>query len=193
MRKRLRTQLHPATNTAVMLFSVVALLLVPLSLAMQPFDTKLAATRRLSIHLTNNTTGDCSAHVEDSPWAITDMTSFQALPGSNNVSSYFVFNFEDINDGLELKTNCAFTLPPGSNASVADDNYHLCASVDVRFKYSGQLLQVSRWYQDPCLGPPPYDSAIAHGRANVNLTKTRATDGVLGTQTKVQMPISSLS
>ncbi|KAF2212376.1 hypothetical protein CERZMDRAFT_97652 [Cercospora zeae-maydis SCOH1-5] len=176
-----------------MLLSTAALLLVPLSLAMQPFDNKLAATRRLSIHLTNNTTGDCSVHVEDSPWAITDVTSFQAHPGSSNVSSYFAFNFEDINDGLELKTDCSFALPLGSNVSVADDKYHLCTGGDVRFKYSGQLLQVSRWYQDSCLGPPPYDSAIAHGRANVNLTKTQAADGVLATQIKVQMPISSLS
>ncbi|CAK1354117.1 unnamed protein product [Cercospora beticola] len=191
------TQLHTYPikqhNTAAMLLSAAALVFLPLTLAMQPFDSKLIAANRMSIHLTDAASGNCSARVEDSPWLIKDVISLQAHPGSKNVSSTFTFSFEDINAGLELKTNCTFALPRGSNASIADDRYHLCTGGDVRFKYDGQLLQVSRWYQDPCLGPPPYDSAIAHGRANLSLTKTQAPYGELATQTEVQIPISGYS
>lgn len=60
------------------------------------------------------------------------------------------FSFEDINPGLGLKTSCSNYLPRGSNATVENDSYHLCDSHDVQFKYNGQILQVERWYQDPC-------------------------------------------
>ncbi|KAI5371224.1 hypothetical protein Slin15195_G020960 [Septoria linicola] len=172
---------------------IAAFALAQLAFAIRaPLQNKMAATRRMAIHLTNGTTGNCDALIEDSPWSITNLRTFQAAPRVDSIS-YFAFQFEDINPGLELKTNCSYYILGGSNATLADDGYHLCANDDVQFKYDGQILQVARWYQDECLGAPPYDSAVAHGRSNVTLTKTQAQDGVLATQTNMQMPISSLS
>ncbi|EMF16460.1 uncharacterized protein SEPMUDRAFT_34938 [Sphaerulina musiva SO2202] len=173
-----------------MLFLAALVVLVQLALAVPTSNTK--NSRRLAVHLTNAITGDCDSLVEESAWVITNLTSFQAYPSANSIS-YFAFSFEDINPGLGLKTSCSNYLPRGSNATVENDRYHLCDSHDVQFKYNGQILQVERWYQDPCLGKPPYDSAIAHGRANVTFTKTRAQDGVLATQVRMEMPITSLS
>ncbi|KXT06129.1 hypothetical protein AC578_1276 [Pseudocercospora eumusae] len=153
-------------------------------------------THGIAIHLTNTNTGNCSALIEETPWSITNLATFSANPHPHSVS-YIFFDFEDTNSGLETKTQCQFYLPAGTNASAltagGQETYHGCVDEDVRFSWDGKVLKVERWYRDECLGKAPYDHAIAHGRANVTLFKTNATDGVLGTQTRVAMPISSLS
>ncbi|KXT13471.1 hypothetical protein AC579_8625 [Pseudocercospora musae] len=152
--------------------------------------------RGIAIHLTDTKTGNCSALIEETPWSITNIVTFSANPHPHSVS-YFLFDFEDTNTGLETKTQCQFYLPAGTNSSAltagGQDTYHGCVDEDVRFAWDGKALKVQRWYEDECLGKPPYDHAIAHGRANVTLSKTKAMDGVLGTETGVAMPISSLS
>ncbi|EME89715.1 uncharacterized protein MYCFIDRAFT_193563 [Pseudocercospora fijiensis CIRAD86] len=134
----------------------------------------------IAIHLTNTKTGNCSAVIEETPWSITNIVTFSANPHPHAVS-YFLFDFEDTNRGLEVKTQCQFYLPAGSNSTLlaaGDGNdYHGCVDGDVRFAWDGNLLKVQRWYRDECLGEPPYDHAVAHGRANVTLLKTKAMDG----------------
>ena len=48
--------------------------------------TKNKIGRRLSIHLTNGTTGSCDALIEETDWAITNLAAFQADPSPDSIS-----------------------------------------------------------------------------------------------------------
>lgn len=101
----------------------------------------------VAIHLTDIKTGDCNALIEETPWSITRLVTFKAKAHPHSVS-YFIFDFEDVNKGLQTKTQCQHYLRAGSNASIADEEYYGCVDRDVQFQWNGKELLVERWYQD---------------------------------------------
>ncbi|KAK4507277.1 hypothetical protein PRZ48_001012 [Zasmidium cellare] len=161
-----------------MLF-LILLAILQLGLALNP-----AAFRKL--------VKDCDAKVEDLPWQITNFITFEKNNASNH-SSFLAFHFVDVNDRLEINTTCLRTVPLNSTASLAGDGKSVCDNDDVAFEWDGKTLELSRFYTDKCLGPVPYNTAIAYGRIQVNATPTTAIDGVYGMKTEVHVPISSLS
>ncbi|KAK4574322.1 hypothetical protein LTR86_002083 [Recurvomyces mirabilis] len=131
--------------------------------------------------------------VEDTPWDIRDLVAFQAAPGAN-AASYIKLHFCDQNTGLELETECSRTLAVGSSDSPIDtETWYPCDNADVRFKYGGDTVWIERAFTSPCLGPPPYDGAIAYGQAGTDVVNTTSAAGSTCTQDQFVMEITSES
>ncbi|EME48980.1 hypothetical protein DOTSEDRAFT_19466 [Dothistroma septosporum NZE10] len=151
-------------------------------------------THFAKIHYRKN----CSALVEDDDWLITSLIEFQ--PKIIYISPFLAFNVRDTNvsttpraesveKGLTINTTCSIVLPSSSNSTLANaDLFHLCENKDMRFRYDGNTLELSRWYRDPCLGAYPYDSATAWGHAGAIFTTTNTAGGSLRTVTQMRVP-----
>lgn len=94
---------------------------------------------------------DCKALIEDTPWQITNLVTFQTnlTSKASNCSSYISFNFRDVNTGLELSTSCNRTVKAGGNETLSNEAYFPCESEDVNFIWEDGVLSVERWYEDP--------------------------------------------
>lgn len=94
----------------------------------------------------STTTTPCQALIEETPWTVTDLTAFDAAPGSLT-GSFVTFNLCD--QGLQLETTCSRYLPANSSSSPIDpDTYYDCESSDVRFIYAGDSLTIERRFVD---------------------------------------------
>ncbi|KAK5126797.1 hypothetical protein LTR85_009731 [Meristemomyces frigidus] len=138
------------------------------------------------------TTTTCHALIEETPWTITSLTAFDAAPGYNG--SFVTFHFCDVNAGLELDTDCSRYLPSGSSRSPIDpDTYYPCDSNDVQFIYAGSSLTIERSYVDDCLGPSPYNSAIAYGTEDTSVVNTTSPTGNTCSQAEMFVKITEES
>jgi len=146
----------------------------------------------LTIAFTAPTTKRCDALIEQSPWIVTNLVAFEAAATSQN-ESRISFGFCDTNKGLELDTNCSRTVAPGSRQSIVDGAYYTCENDDVRFIWSGDQLSLERSYEDPCIGPYPYDGAIAYGQASTSVVKLTTPDGNTCSQDELFVEITELS
>ncbi|KAK4545495.1 hypothetical protein LTR36_002845 [Oleoguttula mirabilis] len=163
----------------LVLLSILALLSIALA---APTPTNAASA----------TTTTCHALIEQTPWTISNLTAFDAAPGYNG--SYVSFHFCDVNDGLELETDCSRYLPKGSSRSPIDPaTYYDCGSNEVRFIYAGSSLIIERSFVDDCLGPVPYNSAIAYGTEDTNVANTTSLAGDTCTQAEMFVKITKES
>ncbi|CAK4031468.1 Hypothetical predicted protein [Lecanosticta acicola] len=135
----------------------------------------------------------CTALIEEQPWHITNLITFQTHAGVRNRSSYISFDFKDVNKGLELTTSCNRTLPVGSNATLSDARYHHCVNQSVNFVFENGVVSLERYFEDPCIGDYPYNSAIAYGHATPLFNSTKVSAGVFSTQIEMEVPVSSMS
>lgn len=93
--------------------------------------------------------------VEEYPWVITNLVVFTAAPG-RNASSHISFDFQDINQGLEMRTCCKRSVPPG--VTLVDTNtYYDCNNNTVGFRFGGGSLDLKRTYYDPLSVPTSQD------------------------------------
>ncbi|KAK5130794.1 hypothetical protein LTR08_001684 [Meristemomyces frigidus] len=137
----------------------------------------------------------CKAKIEQLPWHLTNLTIFTSSHNTNSSStpgSSLSFHFCDTNDRLQLDTTCTRTLAAGS-ALVDAETYYPCEGGDVRFIYAGAWVGVERGFEDDCLGPYPYNSAIAYGQANTSLVESTSVEGVMLTQAVVVVHITKES
>lgn len=79
--------------------------------------------------------------IENTPWYISSIKLVEYLPGKDDTLS---FRFCDVNEGLELETECARVAE-----NVADSSWIECANDVVAFLFDGTSLQVQRNYIDP--------------------------------------------
>lgn len=90
----------------------------------------------------------CNALIETSPWHISDITVFNALPTAPR-GSYIQFHILDTNPGLEIKTSCGVSMPVGTGSRPEEAaGWHPCEDGRVRFLYQPGNLQVRRSYLD---------------------------------------------
>ena len=85
---------------------------------------------------------------ETNPWQLTNIVAHQAANKAAG-QSHFGFHFEDTNKGIKLQTDCKYTLPAGSTATLADGQYHPCDNNSVSFSWDGTTLSLERSYTDP--------------------------------------------
>lgn len=90
---------------------------------------------------------NCTALIEDKPWHINSLTTFQAHPAPY-LQSYISFTLVDINKGLELNTTCSRYLALGSAASLSSPEYFACKNNTARFLFEDGALHISRFYLD---------------------------------------------
>lgn len=114
-----------------------------LLLALTSFFTTITAapaTRSISARQ------QCNALVENDPWQLSNIQLFKADGSDPTKTSSIKFHFCDQNSRLELETECSYIFPAGTEST---PGYEPCADADIRFTYSGGLLQVERHYEDP--------------------------------------------
>jgi hypothetical protein len=92
-------------------------------------------------------TDGASAFTVNRAWKLTNIVIFDAAQNST-VNSTLSFTFEDLNPGMELKTNCSKTVASGQ--SLASNFYQPCdAHSDLRFQYYEDKLSIYRGIVDP--------------------------------------------
>lgn len=90
----------------------------------------------------------CNALIETSPWHISDIVVFNALPTAPR-GSYIHFHILDTNPGLEIETSCGVSMPVNTGSRPEEaTGWHPCEDGRVRFLYQPGTLQIRRSYLD---------------------------------------------
>lgn len=92
--------------------------------------------------------GHCQALIEDHPWTLSNLAVVNA-PADSPIASSISFNFCSTNPGLQLETQCNYSMAIGSGARPEQaGGYHACGNATVRFRYAVGRVDVERAYID---------------------------------------------
>ena len=94
-----------------------------------------------------NSTACVSAGFNE-PWILSDIAVYTPEEGATGQQGYISFHFCDVNEGLQLDTNCSGPMINGA-CDGGDGGYVSCGNNTVAFKFdANQMMWVERVYID---------------------------------------------
>ena len=87
---------------------------------------------------------------ETDPWRLKNIEVFES--NSDSKPSSISFDISDSNAGLQFNTTCSYTVPANASDSQELENsgsFRPCGVNFVNFKYSGDNIEIQRYYKDP--------------------------------------------